>query len=644
MKFILSCCLLVAGLFLPAHADDFAVPVKPSDIPVEAFAKLNDGDQMEMSPDATRIAYIIPYKGRKHIMVQKLDGSERKLLPPIKEADIKWFVWKGDDIILISYRFTQKDMQQTYATTRLVTYNLKSNEMEILIRPKSIYFSSPELMGNEGDSVVDMLPEDPDHILLELDDDFDGDTTVFKINVRTRKRTRFSRARFGVTDWSTDAQHKIRWGTGYRKNKRVTAYLNPVTEKWEKVQDKDWYKKDSIYPLWFFDDPRYAYVYSPNEKGINGLAKFDMVDGKIVEEIFSNDTVDISGLVTSPETGKIIGVGYTEHTPNIHFFSKGFEHLYGQINGAMGSGWSQIVSMNMEKKSFLIRHMNYNAPSEYYFLNGKTGVIDFVLSSNGKLPQELMSEVKPIEYKARDGLTIHGYLTLPKGKEAKNLPTVIFPHGGPGSRDTLSFDVWTQLFASRGYAVLQPNFRGSTGYGDHFKALGKKQWGGTMQDDVTDATNWLIKEGIADPANVCIAGASYGGYAALMGAVKEPDLYKCAISINGVADLPAMVRHDKQFVGGKVWSKEIGLEGEKIKTVSPYHRANEIKIPVLIIHSKDDPVVPYRQGKDMYKRLKRLKKPVTYVEVDNGDHYLDTAATRLAAFKAMDKFLKEHLD
>ena len=644
MKIILYCCFLITSLVTPSLAEDVTTTMLPSDIPVEAFARLDDGEQMKMSPDATKVAYIVPYKGRKHIMVQKLDGSESKLLPPIKEADIKWFVWKGDDILLISYRYTIKNLGDTTPYTRLATYSLIDKKMYALIRPKgNSTMGTKERIGNVGDDIVDMLPEDPDHILLELDEDYDGDSAIFKINVHTRKRSLYFRGKFGLNDWAVDEQKIVRWGTGYHFNKRRVMYLNPETNKWEQVQDKDWYKKDSIYPIRFFEDPRYAYVHSPNEKGINGLAKFDMVEGKIVEEIFSHDIVDISGLATSPETGKVIGVEYTEHHPQIHFFNKGYETLYGRINRALGNGWVEIISMNMEKKTFLIRSMNSGRPAEYHFLNGKTGMLDFILSTNRDLPSELMATAKPVRYKARDGLTIHGYLTLPKGEAAKNLPTVIFPHGGPSSRDTMSFDSWAQLFASRGYAVLQPNFRGSTGYGDIFKNLGDNQWGGAMQDDVTDATNWLIKEGIADPEKICVAGASYGGYAALMGAAKEADLYKCAISINGVANLPRMMMHNRHFIGGKSWNKDISLNGEKTKSVSPYHRAKDIKIPVLIVHSKDDSVVPYKQGKDMYKRLKSMKKPVTYVEVDNGDHFLDTAETRLAAFKAMEKFLAKHI-
>lgn len=655
MKIILYCCFLLSSLTTPSFADDAKATMLPSDIPVEAFAKLNDGEQMKMSPSATLLAYIVSYQGRKHIMVQKLDGTDRTILPPIKDADISWFIWKGDDILLISYRFTEKNMGRTWATSRLVTYNLTTMELDKLIHLKKDTYMSVELIGNIGDDVLDMLEDDPDHILLALDIERDGDKEIFKVNLRTKKRKRFFGDKYSVSNWRVDEQHKVRWGTGYpiraySKKHRVVRYLNPVTSKWDQIHKKEWYDEDSTYPMRFFEDPRYAYVSSPNEKGINGLAKFDFVDGKIIKELYSHKTVDISELATSPETGDVIGVYYTEHLPKIHFFNKSYEKLYGRIDDAFGvnedlvSGRAQIISMNLKKKRFIIKYMNSNTAGEYHFLNGNTGNILHILNANEYLPQTLMSKVKPIQYEARDGLTIHGYLTLPKGKAAKNLPTVILPHGGPNARDTMAFDVWAQFFASRGYAVLQPNFRGSTGYGDIFKDLGDNQWGGTMQDDITDGTKWLIEQGIANPSRICIVGASYGGYAALMGSIKEPDLYKCAISINGVADLMAMARHDKQFIGGKIWVKGRGLKGESIKTVSPYHRAKDIKIPVLIVHSKDDPVVPYKQGKGMYKRLKYLKNPVTYVEVDNGDHFLDTAETRLAAFKAMEKFLAKHLD
>mgnify|MGYP000218059665 CR=1 FL=1 len=526
----------------------------------------------------------------------------------------------------------------------MVVYTARSRKMEHLIRAKGSGVGSMERMGNVGDRILDYLHDDPEHVLMALDMDYDGDTDVYKVNVKSRKRTFHFRGKFGLTNWELDQDKQVRWGTGYKAGKRIAYYLNPLTEKWQAMDEVDWYKNAKLSPIMFFADPRFAYVYYQTENDLKGIAKFDMIEGKIVEKIYANDSVDVSGIALSPETGKVIGTTYTGHYPEIHFTSKQFESLYGQIRGIFADGWVSIVDMNMEKKIFIIYQSSNKFPGAYYYLDGKTGELVHLLDVNPLLDTTLLSEVSPVHYNARDNLIIPGYLTLPKDKGFNKLPTIIFPHGGPGARDTMSYDRWAQYFASRGYAVLQPNFRGSTGYGDEFQDMGEKQWGGTMQDDVTDGTKWMIEEGIADPENICIAGISYGGYAALMGAVKEPDLYKCVISINGVADLPGLISNDRQYVGGRAWSKSIGLEGENTKIVSPYHQAEKIIAPVLIVHSRDDSRVPYKQGKNMARKLSRLKKDVTYVEVENGDHSLDTEGARLATFNALDEFLKKHLN
>ncbi|MBL4790137.1 MAG: S9 family peptidase, partial [Kordiimonadaceae bacterium] len=200
-----------------------------------------------------------------------------------------------------------------------------------------------------------------------------------------------------------------------------------------------------------------------------------------------------------------------------------------------------------------------------------------------------------------------------------------------------------QFYASRGYGVLQPNFRGSTGYGQYFRTAGIRQWGGLMQDDVTDATNWLINENIADGSRICIAGSSYGGYAAMMGAILEPNLYQCAISVNGVPDLPRLNKRDLSTRGGSDWHKIRGHEGKKDKEVSPYHRAKEITIPILLIAAKDDARIPYQHTKDMHKRLKNLGKNSKYVQLKTGTHYMVTAEARLKVLRETEKFLAKHI-
>ena len=247
-----------------------------------------------------------------------------------------------------------------------------------------------------------------------------------------------------------------------------------------------------------------------------------------------------------------------------------------------------------------------------------------------------------VSYTARDGTKIEGYLTLPNGANGP-IATILHPHGGPGAREYDGFDYWTSFFTNRGYAVFRPNFRGSSGYGKQFANSQMQGWGLTMQDDITDATQWLIDEKIADPNRICIVGASYGGYAAAMATVKSPDLFKCAISFAGVMDLQRLVSKSRYFLNKKFVKKQIGDDEDDLAARSPYYSAEKINIPMLLLHGEDDRVVEVGQSREMFDELQDLNKDVKYVELKNGDHYLSIQRNRHRVFAEMDAFLKVHL-
>ena len=312
------------------------------------------------------------------------------------------------------------------------------------------------------------------------------------------------------------------------------------------------------------------------------------------------------------------------------------------IDGLLPDTANLITQVLPDGKSFMIRARSDSRPNEYYVFDLKLKRLYFLISERPQIDSRQMAAVEPVSYEARDGLKIPAYITYPMGRPRGNLPAIVLPHGGPTSRDTLDFDYLAQFLANRGYLVLQPNFRGSSGYGVEFEDAGKKQWGGVMQDDLTDGTKWLVAQGLADPARICIVGWSYGGYAALMGAIKTPDLYRCAASINGVANLPALVGFDKKFIGGTLWTKSITLDEEGRRAASPYHNADAVKIPVFLAAAKDDARVPYRQSKRFYNKIKRRVTAV-YVELKTGGHSLDHEEARLRMLKKLDAFLAEHL-
>ena len=259
------------------------------------------------------------------------------------------------------------------------------------------------------------------------------------------------------------------------------------------------------------------------------------------------------------------------------------------------------------------------------------------------LPMDQMAEKKIISYAARDGLEIEGYLTVPLRHEDGAIPAIIFPHGGPISYDGGGFDYWTQYFASRGYAVLQMNFRGSSGYGFEFMASGLQAWGLEMQNDVEDGTRWLIEQGIADPERICVVGASYGGYAALMEAARNPDLYQCAVSFAGVTDVAYLVTSHRNYTNYEIVKEQIGSKRSELRQRSPLHNAEAINIPVLLAHGTKDRSVRLRHSERMEKELRKAGKDVTYLEFEDGDHYLSAQEHRVAFFSAMDAFLHEHL-
>jgi dipeptidyl aminopeptidase/acylaminoacyl peptidase len=300
-----------------------------------------------------------------------------------------------------------------------------------------------------------------------------------------------------------------------------------------------------------------------------------------------------------------------------------------------------VVDASRDGKKLLIASESDVRPAEYLLLDTDEKKLRKIGSANPALAKTPLAAMKAISIKAPDGKLLPGYLTLPLGSGAKKLPTIIYPHSGPYYRDNWGFDPMVQFMASRGFAVIQVNFRGSTGYGDEWYEAGLRNWGTVMVDDITATTKWAIAEGIADPAHTCIVGWSYGGYAALMSAVREPDLYKCVVSIAGVSDLRALANEARRFYGGRFRAKySIGDDADELKAGSPLRSPDKIKVPVLLVHGDDDIQVSIDHSRRMARALDREKKKYELVVIKDGNHSLtryewrETLLTKLEAFLA----------
>ena len=310
-----------------------------------------------------------------------------------------------------------------------------------------------------------------------------------------------------------------------------------------------------------------------------------------------------------------------------------------------------LSSWSDDKRKLVVMTDSPTLGPAYALVDLDTGAARYLSNVYLGVTEEGVAEVRPIKYKAADGLEITGYLTLPRGKDPRNLPLVVLPHGGPEGRDTLGFDWWSQALASRGYAVLQPNFRGSEGFGWKFVQAGFGQWGKAMQTDLSDGVRHLAKQGIIDPKRVCIVGASYGGYAALAGATLDKGVYRCAASVAGPADLRRMlIDSNRRFESSqnstmRYWLRFMGAEGLKdpdLAAISPAKLAGNVEIPILLIHGKDDTVVPYVQSTLMADALKKAGKPVELVTLPSEDHWLSRGATRLQMLTSVVDFLEKN--
>jgi len=626
-----------------AHAQE-----SPRDIPADAFAKLEGYVGAHLSPDGERIAYLYPVDSRWRVHVQTFASGEGLRIPSGHRMDYNWLRWANDNIIVMSMSFTAERQFTGTIETRLFAFDLTTNDVYNLIPPARTRNSADTLVGRVDlsppeiqDNVIDWLPDDPEHILVSLDEDHDNAAEVRKVEVATGDYKIVRNSSQGVQRWITDDSGNIRFGFGYR-NSRFFAKLELADGNWITLSDKDWFQGDWL-PQGFTPDPSSIYVMGPGEHGTREVRILDPGNGEFGETLFSHATYDADSMIQHPLTGRLVGTNFVTQRPEQEYFDTEMNVLQKSIDAAFPDLTNRIQSMSADKRKILFESSSARDPGVLYVWNRDLKAVDSFGMKMQLIDPNLMSSVKAVEYASDDGTVIPAYLTLPVGSEHTDLPAIIVPHGGPATRDDQSFWFLSQFLASRGYAVLQPNFRGSSGYGYGFEQAGLGQWGGLMQDDVTAGAQWLIQQGIADKDRMCILGWSYGGYAAAMGLIKTPDLYQCGISINGVYNLPSFIADDRQYIGGIEWTKHMGLDGESAKSISPYHKVDRIKVPLLMFHADDDGRVEVSQAKSMSRRMKGEDKEVTLVRLKRGGHSMVNEATRLTILENIEAFLQENI-
>ena len=490
---------------------------------------------------------------------------------------------------------------------------------------------------------------------MELDG-FNG-RSLFKVNIETGHGELMERPSETVMGWWLDRRWQAGGAHGGLRMAPCASRARTSKDKWRefyRMRLREMEDSEEYQPIGPSNVPDKFYVLAtPPGHDRMGIYLYDLKKEEFGEPVVENARYDIDRAKTARDGTRVLYYCYTAHVEICEFTDNKFNaHMRGLRKYFEESANVTVYDSSQDDKNFLLYVEGPHDPPGYYYYQSEQKDIQMIGTERKALEGIGLPSARVVNWKARDGKEIHGYLTLPPGAPANvKLPLIVHPHGGPEARDQLTFDTRVQFFAARGYAVFQPNFRGSAGFGKAYAESGYGEWGRKMQDDITDGVQMLVEQGVADPARMCIVGGSYGGYAALVGASLTPDLYKCAVSIAGLSDLEDFISWRKRNWGSdsegyRYWLKAIGdpdKDEQKLKEVSPLQLVDRIKIPVLLLHGSDDFVVPIAQSRAMKKALDRNGKKTELVEFEKEGHSGWQPYNYVRALTTIDQFLWKNL-
>lgn len=635
----------------PLPADDH--DEIPGRIPLKAFASLPVVRDMKLSPCGEHVASIQnTAEGKTYLVVTTYDGRDaRRLLESDnKRYSIRWFDWVNDERLVVGVGADEKRGGIRVTETLLFAINRDGSNLKTdLITPGRDRYYSWEHIPQLQDRVIGKIPGDDQSVLIALDLQTALYPDVYKLDVYTGRRELIERSTYGMRYWMADRQGVVRLGTAV-EGTIVHILVKPVgQDRWQTLRKYDALREPDITPLGFDEDPNILFV-AQRLDGRTAVYSIDISAPRVPPTLrASHATYDIEGgLIYSSSLKQVVGVRSRLDESAGLYWNSDAKELQARVDLALPGRINDIRDSSWNGRRHIVVSSHATQPPQWYLFDEDLNRLTLMVDEYPKLvPKQLVRPVL-VRFKARDGTALHGYVTRP-APERQRVPLVLLPHGGPASRDVLDFDYWTQFLVSRGWAVLQVNFRGSSGYGGEFLQAGFKRWGLEMQDDLTDAVKYAIDRGIADPQRICIVGGSYGGYAALMGIVKTPELFRCAVSFAGVSDLRALLTDKRQFLGYELGAeRQLGAwwsDRDRLKATSPVNHAEKIRTPLLIVHGAEDRTVSVEQSRAMVEALKDAGfNNLRYVELPDGDHYLSRQADRLTLFREMERFLATHLD
>ena len=614
-----------------------AAPTPPR-FPVKDFFRNPEKGFFRLADDGKTLGFMQPVSvdgqpARMNIFVQPLDGSTPtgtpKRLTGETARDISNFYWKGNHTILFEKDFGGDENFHVVAvdtTTGKIT----------------------DLTPFEGvrASLEDDLEDDPDHILVSHNKRNPEVFDVYRVNVRNGESTLVAENPGNVVGWQTDHAGQVRAAITSDGLNTTLLYRERESDDFKPLITTDF--KTQVSPAFFTFDNKQMYALSNRGRDTLSLVTIDPARPDEEKEIFNPGKVDLAGAGYSRQRKVLTVAAYETDKTQRKFFDAETEALYAKLQKHLSGYEFALQGYTRDEKTFIVAAYSDRTPGARYIYDSRADTLTKLADINPALPENQMAEVRPISYQSRDGLTIHGYLTLPVGRDPKNLACIVNPHGGPWARDSWGFNPEIQFLANRGFCILQMNFRGSTGYGRAFWEASFGQWGLKMQDDVTDGVNWLVAQGIADPKRIGIYGGSYGGYTTLAGVAFTPDLYAAAVDYVGVSNLFTFMNTIPPY-WKPLLAKMHEMVGdperdrERLTATSPALHVDKIKTPLFIAQGARDPRVNKDESDQVVKALRARGVEVQYMVKENEGHGFHNDENKFEFYGAMEAFLTEHL-
>lgn len=620
---------------LVAHSAGAAVP------PIEAFARIPAISQVAISPDGQQVLYITGVDDAEAVVTvpTSFDVAPKVVLASKPgEYELKWCGWANNQRILCGVGATVREAGMLYGISRLVGVNADGSKQKVLIQ------DSEHGGAQFQDQILDWTPNEPDTVLMELDVELAGYPSIYEINVNTGRRALRSRNHPPIRSFASDGAGNIRFGFGYSRNSAVMEYFARLDneKKWLPLAKvKAFGSSDELIPIAIIPGTNRAFAQGSYE-GREALWEMDLSDQAEPKLVFDHPLVDAAEPILTPDRN-LIGIRYETDRPFVYYTDGATRALVGVLNKALPSTFNYLSDYSHDRQAYIVSAYSDVEAQTYYLLRAGSNKMFRIKTAYPELDPNTLGRMRSIAYRARDGVEIPGYLTVPPGVRAEQLPLIVMPHGGPIARDSWEFDFLRAFLVSRGYAVLQMNFRGSSGYGSQWYFDAHQDWGGVTYADITDGTQWAIQQGIADPKRVCIVGWSFGGYAALLSAVRNGDLYRCSASIAGVSDLKDLLRESRYFSNRAFVREQLGTVKEKLREDSPLRHVAKIEMPVFLIHGDRDLQVDEDHSRQMAAALKAAGKPHQAIFLKGATHQLERKSDRVVLLTELEKFLRQHL-